>query len=131
MFFRRNETKKQGEIEGGVEKDGDDDHICNFYIDNVSVKIECENCIDQVKDSATDQIYDCKCYLKTIVKRSCVKCDILKDCIQSCQEEIEKLLLEEGQKIKTSCTCDENVFKKIPQLVRKMRHCQRVLLQKS
>jgi len=113
------------------QKEGDDDHICSFYTDNLTVKIECENCIDQVKDCATGKIYDCKCYFKTTVKRSCVKCDILKDCIQSCQEEIEKMLREEGEKIKWLCACDENAFKKIPELVRKMRHCRRVLLQKQ
>lgn len=117
--------------ERGGQKEGDDDHICHFYEDTLTVKIECENCIDQVKDCATGEIYDCKCYSKTIVKKSCVKCEVLKECIQKWQEEIEQMLREEGQKIKCLCTCDESVFKKIPELVRKMRHCQRVLLQKS
>ena len=113
------------------EREGDDHHKCSFYMDSVNVKIECENCIDQVKDIATGKIYDCKCYLKTIVQKSCVKCEILKGCIQKYQEEVSQILHEEGMKIKNTCSCDESAFKKIPELVRKMKHCQRVLLQKS
>jgi GTPase Era involved in 16S rRNA processing len=112
------------------ETDRDDDHICTYYTDSQIIKIECENCIDQVKDQ-NGCIYDCKCYNKTIIKKTCVKCEVLKDCIEKCQEEIAKMLSEEEYKIKNLCTCDENVFKKIPELVRKMRHCKRVLLQKS
>ena len=110
--------------------DRDDDHICTFYTETQTVKIECENCIDCVINLDTGKIYDCRCYHKTIVKQSCLKCEMLKQTIEKCQEEIDKMLLEEGYKIRTLCTCDEGAFKKIPELVRKMRHCQRVLLQK-
>jgi len=112
------------------EKEGDDDHVCKFYNDNRTVKIECENCIDHVINLDTGKIYDCKCYHKTIVKQSCIKCEMLKQCIETCQEEIDKIMFEEARKIRTLCVCDETAFKKIPELVRKMRHCQRVLLQK-
>ena len=113
------------------EKEGDDHHICKFYMENASVKIECENCIDQVRDVETGQIYDCKCYDKHIMKKTCTKCEMLKLTIEKIQEEVEEILREEGQKIKKTSTCDEKAFKRIPDLVRKMKHCQRVLLQKS
>ena len=108
----------------------DDDHVCVFTNKTRRVKIECENCIDRVLHHESGKIYDCRCYEKEITEKVCIKCDVLKQTIQMCQEEIDILFLVEGQKIRTMCMCDEDAFKKIPELVRKMRHCQRVLLQK-
>ena len=110
--------------------EADDDHICSFYKATKTFKVECENCIEQVVDMETGKTYDCRCYQKHIVKQTCMKCEVLKECMELCQEQIDKILLDQGQKIKTTCLCDESEFNKIPELVRKMRYCKRVLLQK-
>ena len=112
------------------ENEGDDHHVCKKHVDIFSVKIECENCIDNVTDETGNNIFDCKCYHRSVLRELCLTCELLKQSIEKWQEEIDNILQEESKKIKTLCVCDENAFKKIPELVRKIRHSKRILLQK-
>ena len=116
--------------EESYEKEGDDHHVCKKHVDIITVKVDCENCIDGVTDD-TGAIYDCKCYYRNILRDVCLTCEMLKQNMEKYQEEIDTIMQEESKKIKTLCICDENAFKKIPKLVTKIRHCKRVLLQKS
>jgi hypothetical protein len=90
--------------------------------------IECENCIDKIRDQRAGGIYDCKCCDKTRIIKVCLKCDQIKDAIQKLRDELDELLYNLHYNIKQYMDCADQISQ-IGFISNSLRHYNRLLLE--
>ena len=103
---------------------------CEMVDITETVFVECENCIDKIRDPLVGGIYDCKCMEKTRIIQTCVKCAQIKDKISTLEDELDELMYHLNYDIKQYEDCDDRISR-IRTISNNLRHYNRTLLEKS
>ena len=93
------------------------------------LSIQCENCIDKIKDQRTGWIHNCKCHDKYVKKMRCKTCARIKTRINSLQYTLDETLYFIAYDAKNFIDCEDNI-NRLHELSKELRQCNRILCEK-
>ena len=91
--------------------------------------VECENCIDKIKDQRMGGIYNCECTGKTHTVKKCTKCTQIKKNIYELENELDEIMYHLNYDIKHYDDCCDRIAR-IHIISNNLRHYNRLLLEK-
>ena len=111
-------------------------HICEKQDINGSVKIECYNCINNIKEAmvckssgAINYSRNCTCRDKIITSKTCNKCEEIKETITNLKDELDNLLYHLSYNIKNYEACGDAIAR-IADISILLRERNSILLEK-
>ena len=110
---------------------------CEYYEIKTNIDVECKDCAYNIKSyqcckstGRPDYYIDCKCFVKTLVKKECKICYQIKESIIKLELELDDLLYSLSYDIKHYQDCS-NKIDMLNTISMQLRDYNRILLEKA
>lgn len=110
---------------------------CEYYEIKETINVQCKDCAYNIKTvqcckttGLPDYYIDCKCFVKTLVKKECKICYKIKESIIKLEFELDDLLYSLSYGIKHYKDC-KGMIERLQSISMQLRDYNRILIEKA